>query len=83
VHDDHLGVRVADHVLELGWRMGDGERNRDAARAPDPPLCGDVGKTGRREEGDAHLGEVVAPGQKARRDPLGRLEELAIREGTF
>jgi len=74
VHDDHLRVRVADDVLELRRRMSDGERNRDAAGPPDPPLRGDIGKAGRGEKRHARLREVVAAGEQACGDPTRCLE---------
>ncbi len=68
VHDDGLGVGVADDVLELcGW-VRDGERNGDAAGPPDRPLDRDVVKARRGEKGDPRLREVVAPGEQARGD---------------
>ena len=68
VHHDGFGLGVADHVLELCGRVRDGQRDRNPAGPPDPPLDRDVVKARRGEKGDPRLGEVVAPGEQARGD---------------
>jgi len=68
MHHDGLGLGVADHVLELGGRVRDGERDGDSTGPPDPPLDRDVVKARRNEKGDPGLREIVAPGEQARGD---------------
>ncbi len=80
VHDDGLGLGIADHIGELRGRVRDGERNGDAAGPPDPPLGGDVVKAGRGEEGDPGLPEVAAPGEQALGDARRGVEQVAIAE---
>ena len=83
VHDDHVGVCVANDVFELGRGMRDRERDRDSAGAPDPPLRRDVSKTRRREKGDARLLQVVAAGKQTRGDASRVVEEIPIRKRAF
>ena len=83
VHHDGLGVGVADHVLELGGRVGDGERNGDAAGPPDSPLDRHVVKAWTGEIGDPGLREVVPPGEQALGDACRGVEQVAIAERAF
>ena len=82
LHGDGLGIGVADHVLELGGRVGDGEWDGDAAGPPDPPLDRYVMKARRDEKGDPGLREVVAPGEQAVGDARRGVEQIAIPEGA-
>ena len=65
VGDDHAGTGVVQHVFELGERMGDRQRHRDASACPDPELHGNVGASGGDEVGNAVTGlrrrQPVAP----------------------
>src|SRR6266516_4286620 len=83
MHDDDLGVRVADHVLELGRRVRHSEGDGDATGPPHAPLRRDVGEARRRQEGDADLREVVASGEQTRGDTSGGVEQVAVGERTF
>jgi hypothetical protein len=83
VHDQGLGLGVADYVFELCGRVRDGEWNGDAAGPPDPPLDRYVVKARRGEKGDPGLREVVATGEQALGDARRGVEQVAITERAF
>src|SRR5206468_507371 len=74
---------VPDHVLELCGRVRDGQRDRNPAGPPDPPLDRDVVKARRGEKRDPGLREVVAPGEQARGDAGRGVQQIAICEGAY
>ena len=83
IHHYGLGFGVADDVLELGGRVGDGERDGDAAGAPDPPLDRYIVKARSGEKGDAGLRQVVVSGEQALGDARRGVEQVAIAERAF
>ncbi len=80
VGDDDGRAGVLDHVGELGLGVGGGEGDGHAAGAPDAPLGRDVVVAGRRQEGDAGLGEVRLAIEQAGGHGGGVGEELRVRE---
>src|SRR5207247_4238318 len=78
-HHD-AGIRVEDHILELGARMGDAERDRDSAGAPDRPLQDGVLESRWYEERHSPLVQIVRAVEQARRDARGGCEQLAVGE---
>ena len=80
VGDDDGRAGVLDHVGELRLGVRRGEGHGHAAGAPDAPLGRDVVVAGRRQEGDAGLGEVRLAIEQAGGHGGGVGEELRVRE---
>src|SRR5207237_6988166 len=83
IGDDDSRVGVANHVVELGRRVGGRERNGDAAGAPDAPLRGHVTEARRHEERDPCLAQVVLPTEQTPGHAGGGVEQVAIGEGAL
>ena len=80
IADDDRRARIADHVLELGRRMRDGQRHGHAAGAPDAALHGRIGEARRHEERDARLVQVVVVGEQRSGDAPRGVVELVVGE---
>ncbi len=69
VGDDDRRPRVANHVVELGRRVRQGERHGDAAGPPGADECRHVLAAGRNQKRDAALGQVRRAVEEGRRRP--------------